>query len=101
MMSTYKPGQWNAICDICGFEFHSGKLNLDWRGLRVCEKDFELRNQQDFIRVRPERITPPWVRPEPPDLFLPQVCNLVNSQGIVGVGIAGCMIPNKITPGLI
>jgi hypothetical protein len=98
---TYKSGQWKATCDRCGFEFLASDLKKDWQGLMVCNKDFELRNPQDFIKVKPERITPPWTRPEPPDVFVLQQCNVVNSQAIVGTGIAGCMVAGKVSPGLV
>lgn len=42
---------WAAICDRCGFRFPSSKLKLQWNGLRVCQEDFEHRNQQDFVRA--------------------------------------------------
>lgn len=70
MRTRLKLGQWNAICDRCGFKFKSGELKKDWQGLMVCKDDFELRNQQDFLRIRPERIVPEWVRPRPPDVFV-------------------------------
>jgi hypothetical protein len=70
MRNTLILGQWNTICDRCGFKFKASELKKDWQGLMVCEKDFELRNPQDFIRIRPERISPPWVRPESTDAFI-------------------------------
>lgn len=69
-MSVYLSGQWNAICDRCGFKFKSGELKKDWQGLMVCDKDFELRNQQDLIRVKAERAIPTWSRPRPVEAFL-------------------------------
>lgn len=62
----YKPGDWNAICDRCGFKFKASELREEWTGLRVCEADFELRHPQDFIKVTPDRISVPWVRMEAP-----------------------------------
>lgn len=58
----YKSGDWKAICDSCGFEFMASELKLRWDGFRVCPKDWETRNPQDFIRSVPEKITPPWTR---------------------------------------
>lgn len=98
-MSKLILGQWNALCDRCGFEFKSSELRKDWQGLMICAKDFEHRHPQDFIRVRPERVTPPWVRPDPPDTFLnPIFCSLQARQGKAGVGVAGCMISGRVTP---
>ena len=72
MRNYYKPGDWNAICDRCGFKFKASQLREDWQGLRVCAEDFEHRHPLDFLRAVPERITVPWIRPEAstiPDFF--------------------------------
>lgn len=65
MRNYYKRGDWNATCDRCGFKFKASQLKEDWEGFRVCEKDFEERHPQDFLRARVDRIGVPWVRPEP------------------------------------
>lgn len=83
-------GQWNAVCDRCGFWFKSSELKKDWQGLMVCEKDFEMRNPQDFIRVPTEHIAPPWTRPVPQDTFI-FVCDLWSQQDRADYGQAGCM----------
>jgi hypothetical protein len=62
----YKPGDWNAICDRCGFKFKASELREEWTGLRVCEKDFELRHPLDFLRAKTDKISVPWVRMEAP-----------------------------------
>lgn len=96
---SYKSGQWLAICDRCGFEFLAKDLKKDWQGLMVCSHDYELRNPQDFIKVRPERIAPPWTRPESVDVFLqPVFCSLEASQGVAGIGVSGCMLAGRTTP---
>lgn len=99
-MGTYfKSGQWNAICDRCGREFKSGELRKDWQGLMVCSKDFEYRHPQDFLKISPEKVTPPWVRPETTPIFVYAAsCTLQGSQGTAGVGVAGCMIAGRVTP---
>lgn len=83
------PGTWKAVCDVCGFEFHSGVMKKRWDGLMVCEKDFEHDHPQKFIRVRPDTCVPPWTRPEPPPVYI-LYCSLTESQGIAGIGTAGC-----------
>ena len=60
--TEYIPGQWNAICDICGLQYKSSKLMENWKGQRVCEKDFEGKHPQMFVRPRPEKITTDWAR---------------------------------------
>lgn len=61
-------GQWNAICDRCGREYKNVDLRLEWTGLRVCRKCWEPRHPQDFVRGKPDKQAPPWVRPEPPEI---------------------------------
>lgn len=60
----FKSGDWNAVCDFCGFKFKASELKLDWRGFRVCEEDFELRHPLDFLRAKPDKIKVPWTRPD-------------------------------------
>lgn len=96
-MGKFLSGQWNAICDICGFEFKSGELRKNWMGLMVCSKDFETRHPQELIRVKADEPSVPWSRPEV-DVFLRDwICTVEKSQSIAGVGTAGCLIPGRIT----
>lgn len=75
-MSTLGPkdklvlGEWNAICDVCGFKFKSSELRKRWDGYMVCEDDYEQRHPQDLIRVPKERQAIPWARPVPEDVFV-------------------------------
>jgi hypothetical protein len=89
-MTKYQAGQWNAVCDRCGFEFKSSELRKDWQGLMVCSKDYEARHPQDFIKTRAERPAPAWTRPEGEDVFLFS-CDLWSSSPMAGFGEAGCM----------
>lgn len=69
-MSQYRSGDWLAVCDRCGFEFHASELKKDWQGFMVCSKDHETRHPQDLLKGRKERIGVPWTRPEPTDQFI-------------------------------
>jgi hypothetical protein len=69
-MSTYVPGDYNATCDVCGFEYKASKLRRRWDGFMVCDKDFETRHPQDLIKSPPAEKTPPWTRPESADSFI-------------------------------
>lgn len=84
-------GQWNTLCDRCGFKFKNVELKKEWTGLMVCSDCFELRNQQDFIRIKPERVAPPWVRPEPPDQFV-SICYIWQQSAYVGLATVGCAL---------
>lgn len=61
---TYEHGQWNAICDRCGFQFKSRKLRREWTGLRVCGPCLDPRHPQERLKGKKDRQAPPWVRPE-------------------------------------
>ena len=89
-MTYFASGQYNAICDRCGFKFKSSELRKDWQGLMVCDKDFEQRHPQDFIRVRSEKLLPEWVRPRTPDSFI-ESCDLWGISGYADLATADCM----------
>lgn len=64
--TDWVSGDWNAVCDICGFNFKASKLKENWKGQRVCKEDFEGRHPQQFVRSRPEKISTDWSRlPDP------------------------------------
>lgn len=75
MPKTYyskRIGDANAICDVCGFKFKTHQLKLRWDGAWVCHNDWEPRHPQDFLRARKETNNLPFVRPRPPDEFVPR-----------------------------
>jgi hypothetical protein len=65
-----KLGDWNALCDVCGFKFKASQLRKRWDGYMVCTADYEDRQPQDLIRLRPDRQAVPWARPVPTDQFV-------------------------------
>lgn len=69
MRNYYKPGTYNAICDVCGFKFKADQLKKRWDNVMVCEADFEVRHPSDLLRVPREDSSVPWSRPEPTDTF--------------------------------
>lgn len=66
----FKHGDWNALCDRCGFKYKASELRKTWDGLYVCKKDWEPRNQQDFVRAIEDNSRPSFVRSESTDVFL-------------------------------
>lgn len=89
-MTKYVSGQWNAICDRCGFKFKSGELKKDWQGLMVCENDFETRHPQSLIKITTEKAFPEWSRPRPIDEFI-QICYAWTQGAHADLGTADCM----------
>jgi len=65
--NTLNLGDWNAICEICGFKFKASELHKNWKNQYVCKKDFEHRHPMDFLKSTPDDPTVPWARPEADD----------------------------------
>lgn len=59
-----KLGDWNAICDRCGFKFKASELKETWDNLQVCKECWEPRHPQDFLRGMPDDPSVPWSRPD-------------------------------------
>ncbi len=87
---TYKAGQWNALCDVCGFKFKSSELKKRWDGLMVCEDDFEQDHPQKFLRVQEDRQTVPWARPRNENDTQLTVCYLYDLSAYADYGSADC-----------
>ena len=65
--NTLKLGDWNAICDRCGFKYKASDLKEEWTGNMVCKECWEPRHPQDFLRGIPDDQSVPWSRPEQAD----------------------------------
>lgn len=78
-----KLGDWNAICDVCGFKKKASELRKRWDGLMVCEDDWETRHPSDLYRfpTSTESIVP-WTKPESSDYNLdPTFTELIDYRG--------------------
>lgn len=85
----YAKGQWNVICDVCGFKFKSSKIRKRWDGLMVCHDDWETNHPQKFLRVKEDKIAPPWTRPDPPITYK-VVCYVYESASYADLATADC-----------
>lgn len=74
-----KLGEWNAVCDLCGFKFKSSELKKRWDGLMADRLCYELRHPQDFLRVPREDISVPWARPQGENTFV--TSNIITQSG--------------------
>jgi len=63
-MDRYQPGNYRFICQVCGFEYRWTQIKKRWDGLWVCEKDYEERHPQDFVRGRKETLSVPESSPD-------------------------------------
>lgn len=93
----YIKGDYDAICEICGFKFKASELRRRWDGYFVDSRCWEPRHPQDFIRGVADIQAPVWTRPEATDTF---VLGCSTQTAIVGYASAGCLIAgNSINPG--
>ncbi len=75
---------WRVICDRCATKRWSGDLRKEWTGLMVCaDTCWEPRNPQDFVKGVPDKQNPPWVRPEPADVFIPSFGFMLYEDGTI------------------
>jgi len=92
----YKSGDWWAICDVCSKKVKASKIKHRWDGLLVCPEDFEHRHPQDFIKVRQDKITVPFLRPRPQDVFIEVTyldtltCTPTGRYAVADLGTANC-----------
>lgn len=93
----YVSGGWNVICDSCGKKIKASDAKQRWDGLVVCPEDFEMRQPQDFVKARADKITVPFSRPRPTDVFIPvpYICSVEGSTAIPGWAQAGCSVAGK------
>lgn len=66
----YVEGDYNVICDRCGFKVKASTTKKEWTGLRVCKSHWEPRHPQDKIKGRADHQAVPDPRPEGEDVFL-------------------------------
>lgn len=94
-MTYYKPGAWNAICDVCGFRYKSDELRKRWDGFMVCSKDYETRNPLDFLKLRSEDTSVPWSRPDTSLVNEWGGCDYNNAVAIPNQAVAGCAVTGR------
>ena len=108
MRNYFKSGSWNITCDRCSKKTKADEIKKEWTGFLVCPVCFEHRHPQDFVRARQDKISVPFTRPRPVDVFTNilypppdgNYCTATGTQAISSWGIPGCMIQNKYTLGI-
>lgn len=69
--TTYKPGDWNIVCDRCGFKIKRSEAMETWDNLLVCKKDWEPRQPQEYmVRGVKDKQSVPMARPDPGNVFI-------------------------------
>ena len=82
----YKSGGWNCICDRCGQKKKASEVQQEWTGFIVCTTCFETRHPQDFVRARQDKISVPFTRPRPVDVFVIVDYGMYVDSGYVAEG---------------
>ena len=86
----YVHGQWNVICDSCGWKKKSGEVRRRWDGLVVCaDTCWETDHPQKYLRVRETGLSVPFIRDEPADTFQ-TVCYVYESASYADLASADC-----------
>lgn len=65
----YNSGDWNLTCDVCSKKIKASDSLKRWDGLVVCPDDWEPRHSQDFVRARNDKISVPYTRSIPENVF--------------------------------
>lgn len=72
----YADGQYNQICDQCGFKYKSKDMRKQWDGLQVCRTCWEPRHPQDFVKGVQDNQSVPVSRPDQNPTFTEGAQNL-------------------------
>jgi hypothetical protein len=120
-MNYYKERDWNVTCDSCGKKLKASHTKHRWDGFIVCDSCWEPRHSHDFIKVKYDKQEVPFSR-RPQEVFIVGLCTVTSRMAvanwgtadcatigvsfdfneacpvlirnnIVGIGVAGCMIP--------
>ena len=83
-------GDHNAVCYECGMKFKASELRKHWKGYYVCERHWEPRHPQDFVRAVPAEKPPMFVQ-RPVDIYI-QLAPTQETRSIAGYAIAGYAI---------
>lgn len=67
----HKPGDWLYVCQRCGRTYYASTVRKEWTGLRVCNRCWEARHPQDFVRGRKDDVAPPYSQPASDDFLDP------------------------------
>lgn len=66
----YRAGTYNAICEVCGFQYKADEMRERYDGLFVCGPDFENKHPLEFSKVVVDDQTVPRPSPEPDPIFV-------------------------------
>jgi hypothetical protein len=83
----FRLGDYNAICDTCGFKYKASQLRMTWDGFFVCEPCWEPRHPQDFVRSKQDKQRVAISRPDTSILFYETTLNASESTGDTSINV--------------
>ena len=66
----YISGEFNLTCDRCSKKIKAHQAKHEWTGFIVCGDCYETRHPQDFVKAQTDKITVPFTRPIPTEIFI-------------------------------
>lgn len=93
----YAEGDWNAVCGECGRKAKASTLRRHWKGYYVCERCWEPRHPQDFVRAGSPEALPAWTQPPPEDTFI-AYCTPGGLSCYADTATADCARPDYVFP---
>lgn len=91
-MKAYRPGDWRAICDVCGFEYYGSQLHRRWDGLYVCYADWEPRHPQDYVKGVRDRQRVPFSRPDPDAVYIDRGTIFLDGSDAIAESAEGVLV---------
>jgi len=65
----YVSGEFNLTCDRCSKKIKAHQAKHEWTGFIVCGDCYENRHPQDFVIAKQDKISVPFQRPIPTEVF--------------------------------
>lgn len=87
------PGDFNAVCSMCGHKRKASMLVKNWQGMYRCPEHNEERQPQDFARGVAEHTEVPFT--QPPERVFIYTCSINTQAGLPDLGTADCMLPDN------
>lgn len=88
-----EPGDFNAVCSMCGRKRKASMMEKNWQGLYRCPEHNEPRQPQDFVHGVKDDISVPWA--QVPQGVFTLFCTINTQSAFPDIGIPDCMLPDN------
>jgi len=97
MGTTFVSGDWSICCARCNTTILASESRKEYDGLIVCKWCYEPRHPQEMIRMRKDRIIPPFIRPEREGTFPPaEFVGQCDKTSRADFAVCNCAVANVI-----